>query len=204
LSKRRAAAKQNDRYDMPAKKPGSTRRRLLDAAEATFYHSGVHATGVDALVREAGVAKVSLYAHFGAKDGLVAAWLDERDRTWRTWLESRVYALARTPERRLLAVFDALGEWFSSDDFRGCAFVNCSAEYPELAHPVRLAARAHKAAVRGFIRRLIADAELPRAERLSSELMLLVEGAINCAVVEDDRTAARSARAVAARLIAAS
>lgn len=186
---------------MAPKMLSSTRQRLIEAAEATFYGAGVHATGVDTLIRRAGVAKMSLYAHFGAKDDLVAAWLAERDVTWRQWLEGRVSVLARTPERRLLAVFDALGEWFSRDDFRGCAFVNCSAEFPDLAHPVRLAARAHKAAVRTFLRRLIEEANLPRPDRIANELMLLVEGAINCAVVEDDRTAARVARSAAARLI---
>ncbi len=111
-------------------------------------------------------------------------------------------ALARTPERRILAVFDALGEWFRTDDFRGCAFANASAEYPDLAHPVRLAARKHKAALRAYLRTLVVAAGLARPERLSGDLMLLVEGAIASALVEDDRTAARAARALAARLIA--
>lgn len=188
---------------MVKKSAAPVRRRLLDAADATFYRSGVHATGIDAVVRYAGVAKMSLYAHFGAKDDLVAAWLDEHDRAWRGWLESRVTALARTPERRVLAIFDALGEWFASDDFRGCAFINTSAEFPELAHPVRLACRAHKAAVRRFIKKLLTEARLPRPERLSSELMLLVDGAIASASVEDDRTAARVAKQAAQRLIEA-
>ncbi len=188
---------------MPEKKDVTVRERLLAAAETTFYRTGVHATGVDALVREAGVAKMSLYAHFGTKDDLVAAWLTGRDVRWRAWLDSRVQALARTPERRLLAVFDALGEWFASDDFRGCAFVNTCAEYPDLAHPVRIAARAHKSAVRRYLRRLVVEAGLSRPERLASELMLLVEGAITSALVEDDRTAARAARTLATRLIAA-
>ncbi|GAC1534165.1 MAG: TetR/AcrR family transcriptional regulator [Candidatus Velthaea sp.] len=161
----------------------------------------MRATGVDAVVRRAGVAKMSLYAHFAAKDDLVAAWLDERDQRWRTWLDARVRAIARTPERRILAVFDALGEWFATDDFRGCAFVNTSAEYPDLAHPVRIACRAHKAAVRRYIRALVSDTKLPRAERLVGELMLLVEGAISSALVEDDRTAARIARSAATRLL---
>jgi AcrR family transcriptional regulator len=201
LSKRFVLTEQNGQSTMADR--SSTRERLLCAAETTFYRAGVHATGVDAIVREAGVAKMSLYANFRTKDDLVVAWLAEHGRAWRAWLEGRVRILARTPERRLLAVFDALGEWFASDGFRGCAFVNCCAEFPDLAHPVRLAARAHKTAIRSYLRRLIVEAGLPRAERLATELMLLVEGAITAAVVEDDRTAARAARAVAARLIAA-
>jgi AcrR family transcriptional regulator len=183
--------------------PAPPRRRLLDAADRLFYGSGIHAVGVDAIVRRAGVAKASLYANFGTKDALVEAYLLERDRRFREWLDERVRALARTPERRILAVFDALGEWFRTDDFRGCAFANASAEYPDLAHPVRLAARKHKAALRAYLRTLVVAAGLARPERLSGDLLLLVDGAIAAALVEDDRTAARTARAVAARLIAA-
>jgi AcrR family transcriptional regulator len=188
---------------MPATTAPAPRRRLLDAASHLFYGSGIHAVGVDAIVGRAGVAKASLYAHFGTKDALVEAYLLERDRLFRAWLDERVRALARTPERRILAVFDALGEWFRTDAFRGCAFANASAEYPDLAHPVRLAARKHKAALRAYLRGLVVAAELARPERLSGDLMLLVEGAMASALVEDDRTAARVARALAARLIAA-
>lgn len=83
------------------------RERLLDAAETLFYRDGIARTGVDAVLAEANVSTATLYAHFGSKDRLVAAYLLRRLDRWRRVWDDAV-AAATTPEDRLLAVFDAL------------------------------------------------------------------------------------------------
>ena len=65
--------------------PGSARERLLDAAEALIYAGGIHATGVDAIVKQSGTARKSFYTHFESKDALVAAALERRDERWMNW-----------------------------------------------------------------------------------------------------------------------
>ena len=100
--------------------------------------------GVDRVVAEAGVAKATLYRHFRSKDELVVAFLRRRDGRWRDWLRSAVERLAPRPADRPLAVFDALGEWFASDDFRGCAFINAAAEIADPDHPARAAVEDHE------------------------------------------------------------
>ena len=55
------------------------RERILETASALFYKQGVRAVGVDLVVEKAGVAKTSLYRHFGTKDDLVAAFLERED-----------------------------------------------------------------------------------------------------------------------------
>ena len=101
------------------------RQRVLDTAAKLFYRDGVRAVGVDRIASESGVAKMTLYYHFGSKDDLVAAWLRQRDEEWMSWLRD---AVGRRRGHRLLAVFDALREWFEMPTFRGCAFVNGHAE----------------------------------------------------------------------------
>ena len=129
--------------------PSAARERILDAASAAFYARGLGAVGVDAIVEDAGVAKATLYRHFRTKDDLVVAFLRRRDERWRAWLRDAVERLAGgRPAERPLCVFDALGEWFASEEFRGCAFINAATEIADPAHPARSAVEDHSSALR--------------------------------------------------------
>jgi AcrR family transcriptional regulator len=178
------------------------RARILEAAARLFYREGVRAVGVDRVVAEARVAKMSLYRHFPTKDALVLAFLEERDRRWRAWFEDRVARADGTLAGLVDAVFDALAAWFAERDFRGCAFVNSALELADPAHPAHVAARRHKEAVRAFLGRELARRRPGAAaeRRLLDALVLLMEGAIVQAVL-GDREAAERARAVALRLL---
>src|SRR5262245_2695423 len=55
------------------------RQRILETADRLFYQEGVRAVGVDRIIAEAGVAKMSLYKHFPSKDDLILAVLKHRE-----------------------------------------------------------------------------------------------------------------------------
>ncbi|MDJ0935396.1 MAG: helix-turn-helix domain-containing protein, partial [Kiloniellales bacterium] len=108
----------------------ATRRdHLVDTAAKLFARHGFHATGIDRILAEAGVAKMTLYKHFRSKDELILAALRRRDEEFRNWFRRRVEARADAPRARLLAVFDVLAEWFEQPDFAGCTFVAAAAEF---------------------------------------------------------------------------
>ena len=177
------------------------RERILQAASRLFYADGFHHTGIDRIIAEAGVAKMSLYQHFRSKDELIAAFLERRDQWWCDWLRERVQALATAPRARLLAVFDALGEWFASSDFRGCAFINAAAEFTDAQHGARVIAKLHKERVHAYLKELAEAAKMTRPGELAAQLALLVEGAIVTAQVGEVEDAAPRAKAIARRLL---
>lgn len=162
-----------------------TRRRLIQAADDLFYREGIHATGVDAVARRAGVTKMTLYSHFGSKDELVAAYLKERDRRWRCKLEEtlKVYS---APREKLLAVFEAYVECLVADGLRGCAYVNCAAEFPDPEHPARRVVKEHKAGVRERLRSLAEEAGAKEPEDLAERLFVVLEGAFITGALEGD------------------
>ena len=174
------------------------RDRLLDAAERLIYRDGISGTGVDTILAEASVARMSLYNRFGNKDGLVLAALDRRDRRWMAWYEGRVAALAPAGPARMIALFDALGEWFRQPDFHGCAFINAAGELADPTHDVRQLAARHKLALARFVTEVATGAGQGTQGRA---LFLLIEGAIVAAMVEGRPDAAQDARDVAARLL---
>jgi AcrR family transcriptional regulator len=154
------------------------RDQLLETAWQLFYRDGYHATGIDRILADAGVAKMTLYKHFRSKEELILAVLEKRSDQFCESFSRFIRAKKRAPERQLLAAFDWLITWVSSKEFRGCFFQKAMAEYQDLHDPIHQAALAHKAAFYGEIRRLVMEARLPNGKALADQLTLLVEGAI--------------------------
>lgn len=57
--------------------PARTRGRLLQAAFRVIYRSGFQSAGLDAILAAAGVTKGALYHHFGSKEALGYAIVEE-------------------------------------------------------------------------------------------------------------------------------
>jgi AcrR family transcriptional regulator len=187
--------------------PGSARERLLEAAEALIYAGGIHATGVDAIVRQSGTARKSFYTHFESKDALVAAALERRDERWMKWFIEGTLRRGKTPRMRLLAMFAVLHEWFASDDFHGCAFLNASGEIATADDPIRMVAREHKERLLAFVQahcdeyRVEFGKDGQSAARLARQWLILIDGAISVALVSGEPDAALDACAAAEQLL---
>lgn len=179
----------------------SRRDHLVETALALFMRDGFHATGIDGILSQAGVAKMTLYNHFKSKDDLIVAALCLGGERFRHWFTQAVEAKAENPRGRLLALFGALDEWINQPDFSGCAFINAAAEYGRRDDPIKRAAAGHKHKIRDYVRGLAAEAGAPDANALADGLNLLMEGAIVTAHVSGRRDAALVARRAATLLI---
>ncbi len=183
------------------------RERLLDAAETLIYAGGIHATGVDAIVKRSGAARKSFYAHFESKEALVAAALERRDARWMAWFVEATKKRGKTPRARLVGMFDVLREWFEQADFHGCAFLNAAGEIERADDPIRVVVREHKARLLAFVREQLdahaaqAGADRRFVARLARQWLVLIDGAIGVALVSGDASAAPHARAAAELLL---
>src|SRR5579862_10042175 len=83
----------------------SARGRLLSAATRLFCKNGINATGIDAIIHEAGTAKTTLYKLFGSKTNLVHAVLESEGRQWREWLISAIESGGGDAETKLARIF---------------------------------------------------------------------------------------------------
>ncbi len=178
-----------------------TRDIILDVTEKLIYRHGIAATGMELLVKTAGVSRKSIYRYFANKDELVIAALQRRDERWLQWLRSEVEQ-APDSGARLLGVFSALKAWFASADFRGCAFINTSGETGDPQDPVRLLAKAHKQKLFEYLLELCNAHGTPAPEQQAAQLLILVDGAITMALIMGDETAADNAQCMAQLLLA--
>jgi AcrR family transcriptional regulator len=177
----------------------SARERLLTAADELFYAGGVHTVGIDRVIERAGVAKATLYSVFGSKDELIRAYLQARHAARRERI-TRKLARYDTPRERLLGIFDVLGESFAEPGFRGCAFVNASAE-TRPGSAIEEVSDESRAWMRSLLVDLGQAAGAADPERLARQLALLYDGATVTARMDRDPGAAAAARAAAVTLV---
>jgi AcrR family transcriptional regulator len=177
----------------------AARERILETAERLFYRDGYHAVGVDTIVAESGVAKMTLYRHFPSKDHLIAAYLERTNEQLLTWVE-KLIAPHEDPRAALEAVFDGVAKLASSPECLGCAFVGAAGEFPEPDHPGHRVAAEHKRAVVDRLRELAERAGARDPNGLAEELLLIMDGAWSAARVfgpgSHGRRAAAAAKAV--------
>ncbi len=179
-----------------------TREKLLDRATDLFYTYGIHAVGLDRILKEVGVTKTTFYNHFESKDELTCEVLRRRHAWEFDWFVKAVGEISEgQPRSTLTAVFDVLHKWFTDPDFRGCQFINAAAEFPSPNDPVHREAARHKLETRKLLRDTATAAGATDPDELSDQLMVLIEGAITLRQVVGDDQAAATARKIALTLV---
>jgi AcrR family transcriptional regulator len=119
------------------------RSRLLATASRIFYAEGLHSVGIDRIVAEAKVTRATLYRHFPGKEDLVVAYLQGVHEMEREGFGKALAGDLQAADA-LRAIAKSITVGIRSAGFRGCAFLNAVAEYPDPAHPVHQAVLAHR------------------------------------------------------------
>lgn len=183
----------------------SKKDQLVEVALGLFCREGFHATGIDKILAEANVAKMTLYKHFSSKEELILATLRLRDQQFNDNLVQNVERLMtekyqQQPLGVVHALFDSIEQWIRSDGFYGCTFINASAEFSELSDPVHQIATAHKLSVKNIIHALITPLQLNTPDYLAQQISLLIDGAIVVAQTTGNKDAINLARNAAITL----
>jgi AcrR family transcriptional regulator len=179
----------------PEQRRRTAKQRLVQAADDLFYNEGIHTVGIDRVIARAGVAKGSLYYSFTGKDDLVQEYLTHRHARWAERVAAGIEAHT-DPRARILAVYDVLGALFAQPDYRGCAFMNATAE----AAPDSVEAQA-ATIFRTWVHNLFLDlataTDVADPQQLAETLVLLYDGAVATAQMDKAPQAARTARRTA-------
>ncbi|AQA09372.1 TetR/AcrR family transcriptional regulator [Streptomyces malaysiensis] len=158
-------------------RPSEARSRLLKTAIRVFYAEGIHAVGVDRIVAEAQVTRATFYRHFPSKESLVVAYLNEADRAIRGQADAAVAAGLPAADT-IRTISASIAEGIRSPGFRGCAFLNAVAEYPDPDHPVHQAVLAHRQWFLDTITGLLAKIREQPAEPAARHFVMMRDGAM--------------------------
>ena len=164
----------------------SARERILTTADRLFYSHGVQAVGIQWVIEESQVTRVTLYRHFPSKDDLVLAYLDRRGQQARAAVQALIDKHPGDPREALHAWAVAFAEDGVIDEYRGCAFVNAAAEYGQPDHPVRVMAVAQRQWVNETTEALLRQAGHPDPAAAARTLLALRTGYLISASLEED------------------
>lgn len=162
----------------------SARERILLTAHDLFYRDGIRATGIDLVIANAGVTKVTFYRHFPSKNQLICAFLEYRHQRWMDWF---IDALSRNGGGAN-ALVPALAEWFQDEHFRGCAFINSVGELGGAMPEVVEISRRHKQDVTHAIENMLPPSG--NRENIAQALAVALDGAIIRAQLDQSPDAA--------------
>jgi len=183
--------------------PDKPRDRILDTATRLFYQDGIQVVGVNQVIDEAGVAPMTLYRQFGGKDQLVAASLARWSDRWLHWLTDELDRGGDDPEARVARLWDALEEWFATEEFHGSFVANAATELrsrPE--HPAQRVIAAHRMATHQLLEELAETAGAHDPADLADRLQVLVDGTVAVAAVDHRPAVTAVVRALAGAALA--
>ncbi|MFI6600907.1 TetR/AcrR family transcriptional regulator [Nonomuraea sp. NPDC050536] len=155
--------------------PGRTRAAILTNATTVLYERGLDGVGVAELCREFGVSKETLYRHFGSKEGLIEAVLEQRSERVTRWLSEAAEQAGPDPRAMLAAVFDALAGWHAEPGFRGCAMLNAATQHH--TDPERGLAARHLERRLSLLTDIARRAGAAEPASLGRQLLILITGA---------------------------
>lgn len=181
----------------------SKKYELVEKALTAYYEGGFQAVGMDRLAKETGISKTSMYKHFRKKEDLILEVLALRDEQFRNWFIRRIEDMAKTPIDRLLAIFDALEEWFQEEGFLSCMFIRASSEYLNHEDPIHKASAKHKRLLLAYVIGLAEQAGIENPGLIARQLMILKEGAIVLAHLHGPENISANAKSAANDLISA-
>jgi AcrR family transcriptional regulator len=153
------------------------RSRILEVASRLFEERGIHGSGVDTIIAEAGVAKATLYKHFASKDSLINAFLRSKADAFYEWLRSGLINRDLKPSEQLIHICNLLEQWILTPDFKGLPFHIASVEFPDPAHPVHQFSASLALELQQYLTQIAAEAGVQDPKALCQQLTMIFEGA---------------------------
>lgn len=177
------------------------RTQLINTANSLFYKDGFHATGIDRILDEANIAKMTLYNHFASKDDLISKALASKSEKVLAWLAENLDNHAVSERDKLFTIFDIYENWFKSEDFFGCMFAKAAAEFPNPNHPVHKEASKHLAKLFEMLLSIATKAKVNNPNTVAEQIVLLLEGASSVAFSTGATISARRAKRTVMQLV---
>jgi AcrR family transcriptional regulator len=189
--------------DQPKPRSDSTPKRdhLIATAFRLFYRDGYRAVGIDTILAEAKLAKMTLYHHFASKEELIVAVLEQRSALVNEKVQTVLREAGPAPRKRLLAYFARYETFFSSKEFKGCPFIRAVAEYPDIHTPVHQAVIRHKQRDIDTLQELLSGFDIAEPKPVAQQIALLIEGALVSAHTFGNTSALAHARKAALALV---
>ena len=185
-------------------KSSGVRQNIVETASHLFYQNGYSLTGINEIIKEAGIAKATLYHHFKSKEEICIAYLQYKNETLLHDINVFI-AKRRKGKNQLLALFDFLKTFFQDNDFNGCWCINTVSEIPKDNQKIRAEIQTQKAQfiqlIEELCQRNLTQNTKAKNKLLAKQIYLLYEGAISESHLHQDSWPIDAARGMCKQLL---
>jgi len=177
---------------------------IVETASNLFYKNGYNLTGINEIIKEAGIAKATLYNHFKSKEEICLAYLQYKNTAFLKEIEE--FALkAPNGKGQLLALFDFLKLFFNGKCFNGCWCIRTVAEIPMENEVIRTEIQRQKNDFISLIEKLVeTNIQLTSKEEskhIAKQVYVLYEGAVAESHLHQDAWPIVSAKEICEKLL---
>jgi AcrR family transcriptional regulator len=151
--------------------------KLISSALRLFYRYGIHSVGVDRIIEESNVSKMTFFKHFPTKRDLVLEFLKVRDKQFSDWFNKSLESRFKDKKKKLPVAIEVVELWFKSSDFRGCAFINTTAESGPDKNEEKALCLGHKKHFAKILEELALEDGYKSAETIADQLVIAIDGA---------------------------
>ena len=177
------------------------REKILGVATTLFETRGIHASGVDTIIAESGIAKATLYKYFPSKNELIIEYLKEKSNRFYTWINEKLSNTKLESRDVLFQLCDLYEQWITTPHFNGLPFHIGSVEFPDPAHPVHHYSIELSNELQQYLSKLAEIAGVKDAQTLGQQLTIIFEGGALIERLSPGTGAAKRARNAAITLI---
>ncbi len=181
--------------------PAPKREKLLETAEFLFSKEGFKGISADRILKETGVAKMTLYKGFKNKDDLICETLRRRANRLSQHIDEVTREAGENARNRLLRCFDAMQIWSERTDFNGCYFINALGEFSNENSTAGKIARQYKAQFLSRLEEQCIACEVKDPQSLAQNILMLIDGATVAHMTLGDKNSYNRAKSIASQLL---
>lgn len=156
-------------------KSSSKKEIIYDTATALFAQHGFHSIGIDRIISESNVAKMTLYKYFPSKEHLIESILIRRDEQLRSSIIQTMDE-ATTPLEKIKSIFIWYEKWFEQPNFYGCMFIKASEEFSQETPKIRKISQDHKQWLTDVVENLLISIDVKHPASLANFIMVTLDG----------------------------
>lgn len=180
------------------------REKILTVATDLFESRGIHASGVDMIIAESGIAKATLYKYFPSKNILIIAYLKEKSDRFYDWINEKLSSKKENSIAILFELCELVEQWVTTPGFHGLPFHIASVEFPDPTHPVNNYSVELSKEFQDYLSKIAKVAGVKDSDTLGQQLTIIFEGGALIERLSPGIGAAKRAKNAAITLIQAS
>lgn len=182
----------------------AVKEKIVKTASQLFYENGFNSTGINEIIDKAGIAKATLYNHFKSKDELCVSYLKHMNTDF--MVDIKAYCASKPKGKsQILALFDFLQQFFSSNKFNGCWCIKTVAELPKDNKLIRIEIQGQKNQFIQLISNLVQSNLNIRSKKTSEskarQIYLLYEGAVGESHLHQEEWPIVEAKSICSKII---